>query len=224
MYERFAVDRGWYVETTDWLEGRQGGFKSIVFSVDGRGAYAQLRFESGIHRVQRFSETAATDVMHTSAAGVVVLPEVEDVEVIIKRSDVRIDTFRAGGAGGQHQNMTDSGVRLTHLPTGTAVEIRDGRSQTRNLERGWKILAARVEDAALEAVEKSTAKQRKTLRGRGSRCEKIRTYNYPQDRVTDHRIGATFHNLPKILDGGLDPLVDSLLAAERTASAPAISS
>lgn len=212
MYDKYAKSKGWTVEDLYWSEGKQGGIRAITFQVEGPGAFGQLRYESGIHRVQRFSETASTDIMHTSAAAVVVLPETRKVEVVIRREDVRRDTFCSGGPGGQHQNKTESGIRLTHLPTNIVVSLRDGKSQTRNEERAWKLLASRISDHFLELETKSHDDNRRKLRGRGSRCEKIRTYNFPQDRVTDHRIEQSTHGIEKFMGGSIEPMIERLKA------------
>jgi len=209
MYEHYAKSNDLIIEDIDFNEGNlDRGIKSVVFVVEG--AYDQLKYESGIHRVQRFSETAAKDIMHTSAATVIVLPEIKKTDCIIKASEVREDNFATGGPGGQNQNKSCTGVRLTHLPTGIVASIRENKSQLRNRERAWQVLSARVADHYAEQVEQSTTETRRRLRGRGSRCEKIRTYNYPQDRVTDHRISYTVHGVQKVLSGGLKPLIEQL--------------
>lgn len=210
MYSKFARKQNWSVELNDFNEGNQGGFKRISFVIEGKGSYGFFRNESGSHKIQRVSPTDSNKRMQTSAATVVVLPESQTQEIKIKKEDVRVDTFRAGGSGGQHQNMTESGVRLTHIPTGTVVSIRDGRSQTQNQVRAWKILDSQVTE---EHRKKQIIKQQETkqeLRGDGSRGGCIRTYNFPQDRLTDHRIGLTLHNLDKLLAGNIEELLETL--------------
>lgn len=208
MYEHYAKAKGLEIDNIDFSEGKVGGIKSVVFTIEG--AYEALQYESGIHRVQRFSETATTDIMHTSAATVIVLPEIKKTDCIIKTQDVREDNFATGGPGGQNQNKSCTGVRLTHTPTEIVVSIRENKSQLRNRERAWQVLSARVADFYAAQVEQNTSETRRRLRGRGSRCERIRTYNYPQDRVTDHRINFTVHGIQKVLSGGLEPLIDKL--------------
>lgn len=211
MYGRYCRSMGWELEEIDLNEGKnRDGIKSATIRVIGQGAFGALRYESGIHRVQRFSATASTDIMHTSAATVVVLPEIPRSECIIKDNEVREDNFATGGPGGQNQNKSCTGVRLTHLPTGIVASIRENKSQLRNRERAWQVLTARVADHFAEIEERKVDATRKKLRGRGSRCEKVRTYNYPQDRVTDHRIGQDFYGLEKILSGEIDGLVQAL--------------
>jgi peptide chain release factor 1 len=216
MYERYATINTWDIDTIDFSEGKTSGIKYVTFSVTGPGAFGRLRYESGIHRVQRFSETASTDVMHTSAATVVVLPEMQLSEVKIKANEIREDTFATGGPGGQSQNKSCSGVRLTHLSTGIVASIRENKSQLRNRERAWQVLLARVSDYYQQKVEADVDQKRRQLRGRGSRCEKIRTYNYPQDRITDHRINVSYHSLDKVLDGHIDNIVKDLINYEQS--------
>lgn len=210
MYEKFAKNNNWNVEPFDFSGNIEGGVKSVTFKVEGRGAYGKLRYESGIHRVQRFSATASKDIMHTSAAAVVVLPESTKADCVIKEADVREDNFATGGPGGQNQNKSCTGVRLTHLPTKIVVSMRENKSQGRNRDRAWEVLYARVSDFYAQAVDQKNDENRRRLRGRGSRCEKIRTYNYPQDRVTDHRIDISLHDLPGILNGNIETLVEHL--------------
>ncbi|MCS0504108.1 peptide chain release factor 1 [Ancylobacter mangrovi] len=211
MYERFAALNGWSVEVLSLTEGAAGGFKEIVAALHGRGAYAKLKFESGVHRVQRVPETEASGRIHTSAATVAVLPEVEEVDVDINEADLRIDVFRASGAGGQHVNKTESAVRITHLPTGVVVAVQDERSQHKNKARAMALLRAKLYEAEREKRDSARASERKVQVGSGDRSERIRTYNFPQGRVTDHRIGLTLHKLPDILAGdGLGELVDAL--------------
>ncbi|MDQ0349925.1 peptide chain release factor 1 [Ancylobacter vacuolatus] len=211
MYERFAALNGWSVEVLSMTEGAAGGFKEIVAGLHGSGAYAKLKFESGVHRVQRVPDTEASGRIHTSAATVAVLPEVEEVDVDINESDLRIDVFRASGAGGQHVNKTESAVRITHLPTGTVVAVQDERSQHKNKARAMGMLRAKIYEAERERRDSARASERKVQVGSGDRSERIRTYNFPQARVTDHRIGLTLHKLPEILAGdALGELVDAL--------------
>ncbi|MDQ0510519.1 peptide chain release factor 1 [Ancylobacter amanitiformis] len=211
MYERFAALNGWSVEVLSTTEGAAGGYKEIVAALHGNGAYAKLKFESGVHRVQRVPETEGSGRIHTSAATVAVLPEVEDVDIAINEADLRIDVFRASGAGGQHVNKTESAVRITHLPTGTVVAVQDERSQHKNKARAMGMLRARLYDAEREKRDSARASERKLQVGSGDRSERIRTYNFPQGRVTDHRIGLTLHKLPEILAGdALGELVDAL--------------
>ncbi|MCJ8144935.1 peptide chain release factor 1 [Ancylobacter sp. A5.8] len=211
MYERFAGLNGWTVEVLSLSEGAAGGYKEIVAALHGRGAYARLKFESGAHRVQRVPDTEASGRIHTSAATVAVLPEVEEVDIAIDEGDLRIDVFRASGAGGQHVNKTESAVRITHIPTGTVVAVQDERSQHKNKARAMAMLRARIYEAEREKRDSARASERKVQVGSGDRSERIRTYNFPQGRVTDHRIGLTLHKLPEILAGdGLGELVDAL--------------
>ncbi|QFR33112.1 peptide chain release factor 1 [Ancylobacter sp. TS-1] len=211
MYERFAGLNGWSVEVLSLTEGTAGGYKEIVAALHGSGAYAKLKFESGVHRVQRVPDTEGSGRIHTSAATVAVLPEVEEVDVEINESDLRIDVFRASGAGGQHVNKTESAVRITHIPTGTVVAVQDERSQHKNKARAMGMLRARIYEAEREKRDSARASERKVQVGSGDRSERIRTYNFPQARVTDHRIGLTLHKLPEILSGeGLGELVDAL--------------
>ncbi|WGD28447.1 peptide chain release factor 1 [Ancylobacter sp. WKF20] len=211
MYERFAALNGWSVEVLSLTEGTAGGYKEIIAALHGAGAYAKLKFESGVHRVQRVPETEASGRIHTSAATVAVLPEVEAVDIDINESDLRIDVFRASGAGGQHVNKTESAVRITHIPTGTVVAVQDERSQHKNKARAMGLLRARLFEAEREKRDSARASERKVQVGSGDRSERIRTYNYPQGRVTDHRIGLTLYKLPEIVAGeGLGELVEAL--------------
>jgi len=214
MYRKYAEKKGWKVSVTDIRPTELGGIKEITFIVEGKGAYGYLRYESGVHRVQRVPETESGGRIHTSAATVVVLPEVEDVEVEINPDDLKIETFRAGGPGGQYVNMTDSAVRITHLPTGITVTCQDERSQHKNKEKALRILKSRLYDLKKREQEEKLDRIRRSYIGTGDRSEKIRTYNFPQNRVTDHRIGLSLHNLEEILDGELDPVIEALLEEE----------
>ncbi len=211
MYSRFADARGWRVGVIDASASDLGGYKEIVFSVEGENVYRVLRYESGGHRVQRVPETEAQGRIHTSAATVAVLPEAEETdEVLIKPDDIRIDLFRASGAGGQKVNKTESAVRITHLPTGLVVQCQDERSQHKNRDRAMKVLAARLLDKIRTDEQAKQASERKSQVGSGDRSERIRTYNFPQNRVTDHRINLTLYNLDRVIEGALDPLVNAL--------------
>ncbi|MXO55035.1 peptide chain release factor 1 [Erythrobacter pelagi] len=215
MYERYAAERGWKVEPVSMSASEVGGFKEIVANVTGTGVFAKLKFESGVHRVQRVPETESGGRIHTSAATVAVLPEPDAVDVQIDPTELKIDTYRASGAGGQHVNTTDSAIRITHLPTGTVVTCQDGRSQHKNREKAMQVLRARLYEAQREATQGAEAEARKAMVGSGDRSERIRTYNYPQGRVTDHRIGLTLHKLPEIVAGpGLAELIDALIAED----------
>ncbi len=221
MYQRYAQLHGWRVEVDSVSEGEVGGYKEIIASITGDGVFGRLKFESGVHRVQRVPETEAGGRIHTSAATVAVLPEVEDVEIEINDVDLRIDTYRSSGAGGQHVNKTDSAVRITHLPTGIVVTSSE-KSQHQNRARAMKVLKARLYDQQREALDTARANARKSQVGSGDRSERIRTYNFPQSRVTDHRINLTLYNLPKVLEGeALDDVISPLIAedqAERLAT------
>ena len=215
MYQRYAERRKWKMELMEMSESATGGFKEAIFSLKGDGAYGALRFESGVHRVQRVPATESQGRIHTSTCTVAVLPEADDVEVEVKDADLRIDVFRASGPGGQSVNTTDSAVRITHVPTGLVVAIQDEKSQHKNKAKALKVLRARLyEQAKREQLEEEAA-ARKAQVGSGDRSEKIRTYNFPQSRVTDHRIGYTAHNLTDLLDGDLDDLLDALFRASR---------
>ena len=215
MYERYAAEQGWKVEPVSMNASEVGGFKEIIANVTGTGVFAKLKFESGVHRVQRVPVTESGGRIHTSAATVAVLPEPDEVDVQIEDKDLKIDVYRASGAGGQHVNTTDSAVRITHLPTGTVVTCQDGRSQHKNKEKALQVLRTRLYDAQREATQGAEAEARKAMVGSGDRSERIRTYNFPQGRVTDHRIGLTLHKLPEILAGpGLGELVDALIAED----------
>lgn len=212
MYSRFAESKAWRVQIVSMNESDQGGFKEIVAEVSGENVYSQLKFESGAHRVQRVPVTESGGRIHTSACTVAVLPKVEAIEeVAINSSDLRIDTFRASGAGGQHVNKTDSAIRITHIPTGVVVECQDERSQHKNKARALSLLSARLLDAEQSKQRQEQAAKRKVLVGSGDRSERIRTYNYPQGRVTDHRINLTLYQLDDIIQGDLDPVIQPLI-------------
>lgn len=215
MYTMYAEKQGWTTELLNVNETELGGFKEISFSIDGKGAYSKLKFESGVHRVQRVPETETQGRIHTSTATVAVLPEADEVELEINPKDLQIDTFRSSGAGGQHINKTSSAIRITHLPTGTVVECQDERSQLKNKDKAMKVLRARLLEAKIEAQNSEISAERKSQVGSGDRSERIRTYNYPQIRVTDHRIGLTLYKLDEILNGSLDEIIDSLITADR---------
>ncbi len=216
MYQRYFDLRGWKMDMMDTNPGEVGGFREIVFNVKGESVYSRMKFESGTHRVQRVPSTESSGRIHTSAATVAVLPEVDDVEIDIKNEDLRIDVFRSGGNGGQSVNTTDSAVRITHLPTNIVVSCQDERSQHKNKARALKILKAKIYDAELQKQEDEISSSRKSMVGSGDRSEKIRTYNYPQNRVTDHRIGLTLHKLDRVVDGSaLDEIIDALILAEQ---------
>jgi len=222
MYSRYAEVRGWQVEIINQNLGEHGGYREIIARIIGNGAYSRMKFESGAHRVQRVPETESQGRVHTSAATVAIMPEADEVEQIeINPADLRIDTYRASGAGGQHVNKTDSAVRLTHIPTGTVVECQDERSQHKNKARAMSLLQARIMDAKLEKQRSEEAQTRKSLVGSGDRSERIRTYNYPQGRVTDHRINLTLYKLDEFTTGNMDQVIDPLIneyQAEQLAS------
>ena len=215
MYTMYAEKRGWKTEIVSLNETELGGFKEVSFTIDGDGAYSRLKFESGVHRVQRVPETETQGRIHTSTATVAVLPEADEVELEIDPKDLKIDTFRSSGAGGQHINKTSSAIRVTHLPTGTVVECQDERSQYKNKDKALRVLRARLLDAKVAAQNAEIAANRKSQVGTGDRSERIRTYNYPQLRVTDHRIGLTIYRLFDVLNGDLDEIIDALIAADR---------
>ena len=217
MYSMYAAAKGWSIELMNYNDTELGGVKEADFVINGRGAYSRMKYESGVHRVQRVPETESGGRIHTSAATVAVLPEMEAVEVSLNPADVEMQVFRASGAGGQHVNKTSSAVRLIHRPTGTVVECQAERSQFQNREKAMRLLASRLYDAEREKRESQQTAERRSQVGSGDRSQRIRTYNYPQGRVTDHRIGLTLHQLPAVLDGGLDPLIDALAAADTAA-------
>nr|HEX4314639.1 peptide chain release factor 1 [Kofleriaceae bacterium] len=210
MYTRFAEGQGWKLEVMSLSEGTSGGFKEVIVLVDGKDVFSKMKFEAGVHRVQRVPATEAQGRIHTSTATVAVLPEAEEVDVKVDDKDLRVDVYRSSGAGGQHVNTTDSAVRITHLPTGIVVACQDERSQIKNKSKAMKILRSRILEAERARVMAAEAAERKSMVGTGERSEKIRTYNFPQDRMTDHRIGLTKHNLPAIMDGELGDVIDAL--------------
>jgi peptide chain release factor 1 len=214
MYSRYASTRGWRIELDSATEGDAGGYKEIIATVTGDGVFGRLKFESGVHRVQRVPTTESQGRIHTSAATVAVLPEVEDVEIEIHDKDIRIDTFRASGSGGQHVNTTDSAVRITHLPTGIMVTSSE-KSQHVNRDKAMKNLRVRLYDMQRQAKDLARSDTRKSQVGSGDRSERIRTYNYPQGRVSDHRINLTLHSLPQIMEGDIDPLLNALIAEDQ---------
>ncbi|WP_258100056.1 peptide chain release factor 1 [Marinoscillum pacificum] len=216
MYQNYASSQGWTFSVMNVNEGSSGGYKEIVASVEGEDVYAKLKFESGVHRVQRVPQTESQGRVHTSAATVAVLPEAEEVDVELNMGDIRKDTFRASGAGGQHINKTESAVRLTHAPSGLVVECQDGRSQHANYDKALKVLRSRLYEIELKKHNEAISSQRKTMVGSGDRSDKIRTYNYPQGRVTDHRINHTVYNLPTIVAGDIEEFVEKLRIAENT--------
>ncbi|WHH57531.1 peptide chain release factor 1 [Petroclostridium sp. X23] len=216
MYSRYAERKRWKVEMMNSNATDIGGFKEVAFMIEGQGAYSRLKFESGVHRVQRIPSTESGGRIHTSTVTVAVLPEVEDVEVEINQNDLRIDVFRAGGPGGQCVNTTDSAVRVTHLPTGLVVSCQDEKSQHKNKDKAMKILRSRLYDLMQEQQHSEIAQARKSQVGTGDRSERIRTYNFPQGRVTDHRIGLTLHKIEAVLDGDLDELIDALVTTHQS--------
>lgn len=217
MYIRYAESIGWKVELLEMQEAEAGGFSLVSFIIKGEKAYGKLQFESGSHRVQRVPKTESQGRIHTSTATVLVTPELEDIEIEINPNDLEIDTLRASGAGGQHVNKTDSAVRITHLPTGITVKCQDGRSQHDNRDKAMKLIKQRVHEAYMEKIEAEQGVERKNKIGSGDRSEKIRTYNYPQNRVSDHRIGLTLQQLDRIMEGKLQDILDALEAANQAA-------
>jgi len=215
MYQAFGRNQGWDLEVMSVNEGEMGGYKEVIFGVKGRGAYGTLKHESGVHRVQRVPVTESQGRIHTSAATVAVLPEAEDIDVQLNHEDLSFETFRAGGPGGQHMQKNETAVRITHKPTGITAASKDERSQRRNREKALRVLRARIYEQIQREQQEKMAAQRKAQVKSGDRSEKVRTYNFPQDRVTDHRVGLTLHNLPAILTGGITPLVEALQERER---------
>lgn len=216
MYSMYASSRNWKVEVMSANETGIGGYKEIVFMITGKGAYSRLKFESGVHRVQRVPETESSGRIHTSTSTVAVLPEVEDVDVELNLNDVRVDVFRSSGNGGQSVNTTDSAVRLTHMPTGIVISMQDEKSQLKNKEKAFKILRAKLYDIELEKKQKAIAAERKSQVGTGDRSERIRTYNYPQGRVSDHRINMTLYKLDQFINGDMDEMIDALITTDQT--------
>ena len=215
MYSMYADAKGWSVQMANMNQTELGGVKEAVFSISGQGAYSRLKYESGVHRVQRVPETESGGRIHTSTATVAVLPQVDEVEFELDMNEVRIDTFRSSGAGGQHINKTESAIRVTHIPTNTVVECQDERSQYKNKDRALSILRSRLYERARQEQERALSAQRRSQVGSGMRNERIRTYNFPQGRVTDHRIGLTLYQIDAVMDGALDTIIDALAAADR---------
>ncbi len=224
MYSRFAERNGWKIDVMSSNFTELGGVKELIFTIEGKGAYSRLKYESGVHRVQRVPTTESGGRIHTSTATVAVLPEAEDVDIEIDPNDLRIDVFRSSGHGGQSVNTTDSAVRITHLPTGIVVTCQDEKSQLKNKDKAFKVLKARLLDMARQEQEEEYAQNRKSQVGTGDRSERIRTYNYPQGRVTDHRIGLTIHQLEDFLDGNLTEMLESLMQAEQAERLQALDS
>jgi peptide chain release factor 1 len=212
MYQRYAEGRGWRTEVLSVSEGELGGFKEIIAAITGLGVYARFKFESGVHRVQRVPVTESSGRIHTSAATVAVLPEAEEVDIAIDEGDLRVDTYRASGSGGQHVNTTDSAIRITHLPTGLAVACQEERSQHKNRAKAMKLLRARLYEMERQKVDSERAAERRGQVGSGDRSERIRTYNFPQGRLTDHRINLTLYKLPQVMEGDLDEVIEALIA------------
>ncbi|HEX7475724.1 MAG TPA: peptide chain release factor 1 [Dehalococcoidales bacterium] len=215
MYSRYAQEKHWGIEILSASTGAEAGYKEIIFEVKGKGAYSRLKYERGVHRVQRVPVTESSGRIHTSTATVAVLPEADEVDIELNPEDIKTDIFHASGAGGQNVNKVATAVRLTHIPTGTVVVCQDERSQLRNRQKALMVLRSRLFDTQRQKQEEEIVEERRAQVGSGERAEKIRTYNYPQDRITDHRIGLTLHNLPKIMAGDMDPMVDALATTEQ---------
>ena len=215
MYSRYAQEKNWDIDIIDVSEGAAGGYKEIIFEIKGKGAYSRLKYERGVHRVQRVPVTEASGRIHTSTATVAVLPEADEVDIEIDPDDLRIDIFHSSGAGGQNVNKVATAVRVTHIPTGTVVVCQDERSQLRNRQKAMMVLRTRLLDAERRKQEEQITEERRAQVGTGERAEKIRTYNFPQDRVTDHRIGQNFHNLPAIMEGQIDEIIEALITHYR---------
>ncbi len=215
MYSRYAENKRWKTDILDSNPTEIGGFKEIIFAIEAKGAYSRLKYESGVHRVQRVPETEAGGRIHTSTVTVAVLPEADEIEVDINPADLQVDTYRAGGAGGQHINKTESAIRITHLPTGIVVTCQDERSQHKNRDKAMKVLRSRLFEIASEQKNSEIAQERKSQVGTGDRSERIRTYNFPQSRITDHRIGLTLYKLEYVLEGQLDELIDALIMEDQ---------
>ena len=215
MYNKYAEKNGWKIEVTHDVEGEAGGFSTIEYTIRGNNVYSKLKFESGVHRVQRVPETETGGRIHTSTATVLVMPEVEDIDVEVKPEDVRVDVYRSSGKGGQGVNTTDSAVRLTHIPTGIVVTCQNERSQIKNKERAMVVLKSRIYDMLLQKQENAVGSARKSMVGTGDRSEKIRTYNYPQNRVTDHRINYSLMELDRVMEGNIDPIIEALITEDQ---------
>ena len=215
MYNKYAEKNGWKIEVTHEIEGEAGGFSNIECTIRGNNVYSKLKFESGVHRVQRVPETETQGRIHTSTATVLVMPEVEDIDVEIKPEDVRVDVYRSSGKGGQGVNTTDSAVRVTHIPTGIVVTCQNERSQIKNKERAMVVLKSRIYDMLLQKQDSDVGAARKSMVGTGDRSEKIRTYNYPQNRITDHRINFSIMELDRVMEGNLDPVIDALITEDQ---------